>query len=461
MKKIVAGILTFTMLSSMAIGVRAEEDIKVYVGDKQVVFDVAPIIENDRTLVPMRAIFEELGAEVTWDAQNYEVTAKKDGTTIMLAIDGAEMDKTVDGGETHIIQLDAPAKIVDDRTLVPLRAVSEAFDSEVKWDGETRTVTITLSDNGAEEEFAIAPLEGEPSDYSDKNNWINIPEITKDADTIYFYPTAYNETGDDVAPICDIDNENMREGAVEVYNKQATAFADSTNVFAPYYRQTNINYLTGKSAEEFDKIQRGVQRTDMYASLDYYFENYNNGRPFILAGHSQGAQMIKIALSEYFRAHPEYLERMVAAYPIGYSFTNEWLEENGYKFAEGADDTGVIVSWNTEGPENKGQESSVVLPGALAINPINWKRDDTYAAKEENLGSLVINDKGEQEIVPGLNDAQIDLERGVVICTTSDEFVPMPEIFGSASLHGQDYPLYYANIRENAKTRIDAYMKQK
>ena len=57
------------------------------------------------------------------------------------------------------------------------------------------------------------------------------------------------------------------------------------------------------------------------------------------------------------------------------------------KFAEGADDTGVIVSWNTEGPGNKYEESSVVKPGAIAINPLNWKRDDTYAPASENLGA--------------------------------------------------------------------------
>ena len=78
------------------------------------------------------------------------------------------------------------------------------------------------------------------------------------------------------------------------------------------------------------------------------------------------------------QAHPEYYERMVAAYPIGYSITRDWLEEHPYlKFAQGADDTGVIVSWNTEGKGNKGQNNLVVEPNAISIKPINWNSDKT------------------------------------------------------------------------------------
>lgn len=205
------------------------------------------------------------------------------------------------------------------------------------------------------------------------------------------------------------------------------------------------------------------QRTDIYAALDYYFENYNEGRPFILAGHSQGSIMSIIVLGDYMQAHPEYYERMVAAYPIGFSVTKKWLEEHPYlKFAEGADDTGVVVTWNTEGPGNKGQDNIVVEEGAISINPLNWKRDDTYAGVEENLGSLVQNEEtGEYEIKDGIGDAQVDTERGVVICTTDTDYVPAVDVFGPASLHRLDYGLYYVNIQKNVADRINSYMKNK
>ncbi|MBO6210037.1 MAG: hypothetical protein J6N99_05045, partial [Schwartzia sp.] len=90
-----------------------------------------------------------------------------------------------------------------------------------------------------------------------------------------------------------------------------------------------------------------------------------------------------------------------------------------YRFAEKADDTGVIVSWNTEGPANEGQKNVVVLPGEISINPLNWRRDETYASAEENLGDYIYNEEtGPLEIVPNAADAQLNLKRGVVITTT-------------------------------------------
>ncbi|MCR5403945.1 MAG: DUF3089 domain-containing protein [Butyrivibrio sp.] len=168
---------------------------------------------------------------------------------------------------------------------------------------------------------------------------------------------------------------------------------------------------------------REEQRTDVYAALDYCFENYNQGRPFILAGHSQGSMMIKIALQDYFLEHDDYLKRMVAAYVLGYSITADDLKANpALKFAEGADDTGVIVSWNIEGPENKHESNITVMNNSIAINPLNWKRDETYAPATENKGDrLPVPKEGEfiaseyEPHRPGIADAQLDVERGLTI----------------------------------------------
>lgn len=97
-----------------------------------------PVIENDSTLVPMRDVFEALGAEVQWVESKRAVNAYKGANTMTVTIDSATM--TANGEE---IELAAPAKIINDKTYVPLRAVSENFNAEVEWDGETRSVTIT------------------------------------------------------------------------------------------------------------------------------------------------------------------------------------------------------------------------------------------------------------------------------------------------------------------------------
>lgn len=115
----------------------ANDNIKVTVNGEYVAFDRSPIIENDRTLVPFRAIFEKLGAKVDWDNDTRTVTAVKDGTTITLKIG----EKAINiNGENK--ELDAASQIVNDRTLVPVRAISEALGCKVEWDGDTKTVII-------------------------------------------------------------------------------------------------------------------------------------------------------------------------------------------------------------------------------------------------------------------------------------------------------------------------------
>ena len=114
-----------------------EPDISVLVNNTPATFDQPPIIEDGRTLVPLRAIFSALGAEVNWDADTRTVTAFKNNTQISLTIDS---DKLYVNGA--VITLDVPAKIVNDRTLVPVRAVSEGLNCSVAWDGASRTVYI-------------------------------------------------------------------------------------------------------------------------------------------------------------------------------------------------------------------------------------------------------------------------------------------------------------------------------
>ena len=112
--------------------------ITVRVNGSPIGFDQPPIAENGRTLVPLRAIFEALGASVEWDGTTQTVTSRKDSTIITLQLGSSEM--YVNG---KIVRLDVPAKAINGRTLVPVRAISEAFGCTVTWDGNTQTVYIT------------------------------------------------------------------------------------------------------------------------------------------------------------------------------------------------------------------------------------------------------------------------------------------------------------------------------
>lgn len=99
--------------------------------------DVDPFIENGRTLVPMRAIFEALGAKVEWNETDRTVTGEKDGTTVQLTIDSTAAKV----GDLEVT-LDVSAKIHQDRTMVPIRFISESFKNTVTWDADTKTVII-------------------------------------------------------------------------------------------------------------------------------------------------------------------------------------------------------------------------------------------------------------------------------------------------------------------------------
>jgi alpha-tubulin suppressor-like RCC1 family protein len=111
--------------------------IRVTLNGNLLFLDQPPIIENGRTLVPLRAIFEALGAMVFWDQSTQTVTAYA-SDTIKLTIGSDAMFKN-----NEQIKLDVPAKIIGGKTMVPVRAVAEALGAEVEWDGKTQTVIIT------------------------------------------------------------------------------------------------------------------------------------------------------------------------------------------------------------------------------------------------------------------------------------------------------------------------------
>lgn len=315
---------------------------------------------------------------------------------------------------------------------------------------------------------------GEAPDYSKEECWFMIPEITKDVDTFYVYATQYIMSSfDEGAPdYATLENEEMMKGVVGEYIGHASTYEDSTNLFMPYYRQSGLKYAgdVWRKTGNLSDALGGMPYEDITAALDYYFENYNEGRPFIIAGHSQGSYIIKHALEDYFKEHPDYYDRMVAAYIIGFSITKEDLEANPeWKFATGETDTGVIISYNTEGPKNAEENANtcVLLPNAICINPLNWKRDDTYAPASENLGSLIANEEtGEVEIGDLGADAQINLARGTVITNAKspemdeEKAKVAAEFFGPDGRHGEDYTYFYSNIKENVEKRVAAYLAE-
>lgn len=126
----------------------------VNLDDKQLLFDIPPIIEDGHTLVPLRPLFEAMGATVLWDQSTQTVSATKNGTTVVLQI--GSTSPTING---QVKQLEVSARIVNGRTLAPLRFVAEAFGASVGWESTTQTITITSSGSSSSDTAAVIDLQ--------------------------------------------------------------------------------------------------------------------------------------------------------------------------------------------------------------------------------------------------------------------------------------------------------------
>ena len=314
------------------------------------------------------------------------------------------------------------------------------------------------------------------TDYSQAAHWLSLPATVKAVDVFYLYPTAWQKVNNSDPDICDIDNPSMLAGSASAFARQATAFETFANIYAPYYRQADAAYVLALPLAEHDAVIAGIPTLDAVAAFDYYIKHYNNGRPFILAAHSQGSNVLINLLAGYMKDHPDVYSRMIAAYVIGYPVTAQYLADNPHlKFATGADDTGVIISWNTEAPVIGGVNP--VLSGlvGLVINPLTWTTEETFIDNSYNLGSILLKSNGSVaedangnfELMTPSADAQIDKTKGVLICSTVDANIwspgpstQNPVAFPKGVFHTFDYPFYYYNIRANAQNRVNKFLSK-
>jgi len=227
MKKWLLGLLAALMFCVPAF---AHPPITVYVDGEKLNFDQPPIIKEDRTLVPMRKIFEALDASVFWDEPSQSVMAVRGTDVFLLYIGKAELYKN---GEV-VYTMSVPAQIVNDRTLVPLRAVSESLGCEVAWDGID--YVIDIYDN-------TAPGNQEPSyigqDTPMKGGYTAAVKAPDGTVVLNAQLKCDEVTAGKAAAINgDMANETFGQGQafLQAYSDQALAeYAADPENFRPYY----------------------------------------------------------------------------------------------------------------------------------------------------------------------------------------------------------------------------------
>ncbi|MDR2516719.1 MAG: DUF3089 domain-containing protein [Spirochaetaceae bacterium] len=293
-----------------------------------------------------------------------------------------------------------------------------------------------------------------PVDYSRAENWLSLSGKNGEhpVDIFFLYPTCYFVDKND---FCPVDDADMRGEAQKLRDAHIGIF-DQTNFYAPYYRQLSIPFIEKTMIlGALDKAVEAVPLPDCKNAFEYYLEHYNRGKPLVFASHSQGSLVMKELLLWIKERHPEVLGRTAAAYVIGFTVNEAYVKKSGLGFARGNDDTGVIISYNTESPGVSYNPFTFMRRGTLVINPINWKRDETYAGKEESLGSHIRF--GDTPAVDRFHfaDARLDLKRGTVV--TSAELTE--DYWARGVLHRYDYDLFYYDLQHNLRRRIAAFLE--
>ena len=337
MRKILSILMAVTLLSSMLMfNVSAQENVSVYIDGTKIEFDVQPQIINGRTLVPMRKIFEELGAVVDWDNTTQTAIGTKENMVVKFTINDYTMYKNESANT-----LDVPAQLIDGRTLIPLRAVSEAFDCHVDWDGNNSSVYISsknsnfkkvstyLKNNGFfkeghyfidEKNISLSYVEKENliSIYSTEDGYYElIMLISEDGEVTYHYiDTMFNmemqgiffaDTLTDKEETLPYYSYNGSSQAETLINKQATiaikialirteqlfyenkpeftikdlGFLDVSNCFVPkendsdYYPNSNVptyTFVTGVSLKDTSVSEKGTIYKYDYTLVGEYNE---------------------------------------------------------------------------------------------------------------------------------------------------------------------------------------------
>ncbi|MGN1318813.1 MAG: DUF3089 domain-containing protein, partial [Lachnospirales bacterium] len=228
-------------------------------------------------------------------------------------------------------------------------------------------------------------------------------------DCFLICPTVY--FGDENNYNMSIDDSKTKESFLGALNMEKGIYDLSCNMFSPYYRQASLSAykIAGNESEKYFDIAY----KDVKNSFEYYLDNYNNGKPIVIAGFSQGGDM-SIRLMKDFYNDEDIQNKIVACYAIGWRLTEDEINKYPYlKAASCEDDTGVIVTFNTE---SKDVNSSIIVPiKTLSINPLNWKTDSTYAPNSLNKGACFTDYEGNinKEIL-NLTGAYIDSNRGTL-----------------------------------------------
>ena len=307
------------------------------------------------------------------------------------------------------------------------------------------------------EEIVASPDDGNDGsiDYSNMSNWAYWNEgKEKQADLFFVCPTV--DMGKDGNYISDIENEKYRESFVGAINMELGIYNDVASVYAPYYRQATFPVYSLSETQQ--EIYLSFAYEDVKNAFIYYADHTDDSRPLILAGFSQGADLVIRLMKDLFD-EPKYQRRLVAAYSIGWKLTEDEVKEYPHLVpAEGETDTGVIVAFNSE---DKDITSSLIIgedEKTYSINPLNWKTTSEIADKTLNKGACFTDYSGNvKNEIANLTGAYLDESRGALKVTDVSKEEYPGKLFEDGIYHLYDDQFLFRNLQENVAKRLSAY----
>lgn len=293
--------------------------------------------------------------------------------------------------------------------------------------------------------WAAHPLKWDPSDSIPKP----LRKLKRDSlvDVFFLHPTIYTGEIKDGKLNADIDDAYLN--AKTDYSSilyQASVFNQHAKIYAPRFREAHYSAYfpkdSAKATAAFDLAYEDVKK-----AFEYYLQHFNDGRPIIIASHSQGTTHALRLLKDYFENKP-LQKKLVAAYTVGMGIPKQYF--SSLKMCENETQTGCICGWRTF---QKDFQPSYVIEekgNSFVTNPLTWKTNNEYASKKMNKGSVLVKFN---KVYKKTTDAQI---YAGVLWVNKPKF-PWSFLYKTKNYHIADLNLYYMNIRENVEQRINSY----
>jgi len=289
-----------------------------------------------------------------------------------------------------------------------------------------------------------------PTGFADDAMWCCKPaNATAAADVFYIVSTnimkSYKPDGTETY-IAVLNDEEKALLAKEINYIHSSMFPANVNFYAPYYHQVTMSCVADTSLSTEDRAKLSAEAAkEVLDAFNYYMKNFNNGRPFIIAGYSQGsiqAKNILIQLPE------DQLKRMVATYMMGFGVSAEAAANPNVKAATGATDTGVTVSFTSLA--NIEAKYDLMNTSEFCINPVNWLTDSTpadFVYDKEPLKAHV-DEKNHVVIVDGFHYENHEAQEWSINPWSKDNY------------HNFEIYFYASSIRQNALDRINAMINK-